>query len=90
MTRAEHYNAYYEATQAIIDAREKLKTLRAQGEQAATIARDTTVGTLQEKRAAIRAAWVPFLRCIAEVEQSTLDNRESADRHFDAWRGLNQ
>lgn len=88
MSTEEHYNAYHAAANAVVQSKEQLRTLRAQGEQAATLARNSTVGTLQEMLAAIRAAWKPFNERIILVEQSIKDNQAIADREFALWQGL--
>lgn len=84
-----YYETYREAQQAVLDGKEILKALRKEGEQAAIRARRETVGTMDEKLIAIRAAWTPFNEKIAQVEAEIAKNYEIADYNFDAYRGLN-
>ena len=90
MNEVTYYQTYREASQAVLDGKAMLKVLRQEGEQAAERAKRETVGTLQEKLTAIRAAWKPFNEQIAQVEAEIAKNYEIADYNFDAWRGLNQ
>lgn len=90
MTEATYYATYKEASQAILEGKALLKTLRKEGEKAAERAKRETNGTIQEKFAAIHAAWKPFQEKIAQVEAEITQSRQIADENFDAWRGLNQ
>ena len=83
-----YYQTYREAQQAVFDGKAMLKVLRHEGEQAAERAKRETVGILEEKLAAIRAAWVPFKEQIAQVEAEIEKNYAIADENFDAWKGL--
>ena len=84
------YQTYREASQAVLDGKAMLKVLRQEGERAAERAKRETVGTLEEKLTAIRAAWAPFNEQIAQIEAEIEKNYARADENFDAWKGLNQ
>jgi hypothetical protein len=86
MNANEHYEAYRKAEQAVIDGKARLKALWKEGERAAECAKYETIGTLDEKLAAIRAAWAPFREKIAQEEAEITKNYAIADEHFDAWR----
>lgn len=89
MNEVTFYQTYREASQAVLDGKEMLKVLRKEGEQAAERAKRETIGTVNEKLAAIRTAWKPFNEQIAQVEAEIARNYEIADYNFDAWKGLN-
>lgn len=82
------YHTYRNVDQAVLEGKAMLKVLRQEGERAGERAKYGTVGTLQEKLAAIRAAWAPFLEKIAQVEADIAKNRAIADENFDIWKGL--
>ena len=84
------YQTYREASQAVIDGKAMLKVLRQEGGQAAERAKHETIGTMEEKLTAIRAAWAPFNEKIAQAEAEIEKNYAIADENFDAWKGLNQ
>lgn len=56
----QHYEAFVKEQEALKDAKEQLKALRAAGESAAMSAKKNATGTTAQKLDAIRAAWVPF------------------------------
>lgn len=84
------YQTYMNAQQSILEGKELIKSLRQEGEQAAERAKRETVGTLQEKLTAIRAAWAPFNEQIALVEAEIKKDYVIADENFDAWKGLSK
>ena len=87
-TNEQAYNDYMQATHNIIEAKATIKALYEEAKNAGQKARVETVGTFQEKLAAIKNATFPFLQKIAELEQEITAQYEIADHNFDVWKGL--
>lgn len=87
-TNDKAYEAYRQATQNIFDAKATIKALYEEAKNAGQKARVETVGTFQERLAAVKNATFPFLQKVAELEQEITAQYEIADSNFDAWKGL--
>lgn len=81
----QHYEAFVKEQEALKDAKEQLKALRAAGESAATSAKRNTAGTTAQKLDAIRAAWVPFHQAIAKIEHVIAQHQDKSDAAWGAY-----
>ena len=80
-----YYETFVAEQEAIKVAKEQLKALRAAGEAAAMAAKKNTVGTTAQKLDAIRKAWEPFLRSIADTEQAIALHQKQSDEAWEAY-----
>ena len=85
MTREEAYKEYWSVSQTLLHEKEVLKSLRQRGEREASQVKESTSGTLNEKIAAIRAAWEPFNVAIAQAEANIKASQARADELFAIW-----
>lgn len=77
-----HYNAYQAAMATKQTLKQQIKDLEQQGVQAATLAKKTP-GTVEDKLAAIRTAWVPFNEKIATLNARIAQLEQYQDEEFD-------